>query len=171
MSSLPELVSKAMELNLSLVETGGELTPELEAALAVSEQALAQKVDSYVVIQEQLKAQEAIWSDKAAHFQMIADGFRKAHARLNENIKVAMKSLNADEMPGEDYRYKLVRGRPSLIIENPEKIPASFKMIVTDTLIDKEEVRQALTKGEVVEGCRLEDSFSLRRFANNKGKK
>jgi hypothetical protein len=48
------LIFESNQIAERLIESGGELTPELESALDKNEMSLAQKTDSYSVITERL---------------------------------------------------------------------------------------------------------------------
>ncbi len=52
------IVNEAMQIEQMLMESGGEITPEIDQALAVNSNSLVEKVDSYHHIIERFEALE-----------------------------------------------------------------------------------------------------------------
>ena len=163
--SLMELVHEFQGVQAAVVESEGELTPELERRLEVNSQMLLQKVDGYAHIDEQLEMQADYFKAKAKRFAEIGERFRSARERLRDRVKQAMVEMGKDEVKGHEFRYKLQNCKQSLEID-PSLVPEQFKMIVTTTAIDKEKIRAALTDGLDVPGARLEGGKALRIYEN-----
>lgn len=165
--SLIELASEAQVICKLILESGGELSPELEQKLDVNTTALLAKVDSYVFIEEHLEANAALWKRKADACKSIHDRYVKAQDRLRDRIKIGMQVLERDELKGKNYRYKLSKLKPKLVISDPVKLPIECKMVVSETVPDKEKIKSLLEDGIEVPGASLEPVYQLRDYENS----
>ncbi len=159
--NLFELTQEAQSLIMALIESKGEITPDLEARLTANETAVARKVDSYVYIEEQFEAQCILLKRKEEGFRAIRKGLEAAQERLRTNVKTAMSVMKTDTLTGDEYRYKLSTRAPKLVIDNEAVIPKEYKIIVQTTGIDKDKLLSALKDGFDVPGARLEDVLAL----------
>lgn len=163
--SLLAIVGQTVEIEKMLIESGGELTAEIEAALIVNEQSLAEKADGYHNIIERFKALDNHYSKKAEFYAQIAKQCDGVVERLKANIELAMTTLKVIEIKGEDIRFKLSPTAGKLILVDEDMIPVEFKKEVSQTEIQKDALKAALQKGPVA-GAKLEKGLSLRAYAN-----
>lgn len=159
--TLVALAKEAAELSRLLLETGGELTPEIERRLDVNAQALPSKVDSYHYVMEDLEAQASLWKRRKDAAAAIQKRFETTIDLLKERIKVAMKELGAKEIAGELHKFQLRNSTARMVIDDESAIPAQFKMVVQTTAIDRDRLKTVLTEGFDVPGARLEESQAL----------
>lgn len=164
--SLVSLASEAQEICKLILESGGEISQELEARLDFNNAALLGKVDNYVFIEDHMEAHAALWKRKADGCKAIYERFVQSQEKLRDRVKIAMRQLEKDELKGNNYRYKLSHLKPKLVITDESKIPSECKMIVTTAVIDKEKIRSLLQDGIDVPGTTLEPVFSLRTYEN-----
>lgn len=164
--TLTQLAAEAMMIAQKLMESGGELTPELESALDVNKELLMKKVDGYVAIEDQFEAQAAYWKRKRDACDAIYKSFSGQIDRLRDRVKFVMNEMGVTEIAGVEHRYKLGKSAGKLIIEDESKIPNEFKMIVQTTVVDKEKVKAMMKDGFEVPGAKLEEMGSLRVFEN-----
>ena len=169
--SLMNIVNESVAIENMLIESGGELTPEIEQALRVTEENLTAKADGYHLIIERFDTLEAYYKSRAEFFKQVSTQCSNVVSRLKNNIKYAMAELNVDEIKGLDVRFKLTPTSGSLVIEDEELIPIEFKTEVVSTVLNKPAVKAALSVGGVVPGAKLEKGSSLRVFANLPNKK
>ena len=163
--SLRTLVEISNTVLNQLIESGGELTPEMEAQLAQVEINLPVKVDGYAAIMERLEMEEAYWKEKAAKFIAVARGCTNVRDRLKESLKFAMSELGTTEILGNDVKFKLSNSKPKMIID-PDTIDKAYTMQVTTTEIDKKRIEEDLKMGVPVQGARLEETKSIRQYVN-----
>lgn len=168
--SLFALVKLSHEIQEALVQSMGEMTPELEAALTIVADKLPEKADGYYFVIEDLKAQSAVWSERATTLNKIAKVFLNYTDRMKYSLKMACISLGVEELVGKDYKWKLVSNAPSLIVDNPDLIPSEFIEIVQTKKIMSDKLKDALKSGKAVPGARLESGSHVRSFVN-KGSK
>ena len=163
--SLITLAKESNQLEVMLLESGGEVTPEIEAMLTVKEVNLPSKVDNYYHVMHRLDGLEIHYKEMADKFQKAAKTFSGASKSLKDRLKIAMRELGEDEIKGNDFRFKLSNSKPSLIIEDDKVIPKDYFVQVTETVLEKDRLLEDLKIGEVA-GARLEPSFSLRSYVN-----
>ena len=168
--SLYLIVNEAMQIEQMLMESGGEVTPEIEMALSVNSSELANKVDGYQHIIERFNSLADHYKARAEFFKTIAGQCKTASDRLKDNIKFAMIELGVDEVKGQDMRFKLSTTSGTLVIEDAEMVPVEFKTEVITTEIDKKSLKEAALKGDVP-GVKIEPGHSLRSYANTPEKK
>lgn len=161
--TLSDIVFQVSEITNQIVESRGELSPELEAKLSEIDLSLARKVDSYSGVIERLDMEAEYWDRKAKEMKAIADSHKKLKESLRTRIKDAMRVMGKNEILGNDVRFKLVRSQPRLVIKDEKDIPAEFQVVSWE--IDREKLKRALVSEMKIPGAELEESYSLRTFA------
>jgi hypothetical protein len=164
-STLVDLAREALELTQTIIESGGEITSEIEERVEANELRIADKVDAYSFIEERLDAEAQYWDRKAKAFANIARGFKGARERLLARIKFFMGEMQLKEVQGHDYRFVLAGSMPRLVV-NEALLPAEYKMQVTQVIPDKERIREALLLGANIPGAYLEETGALRKYEN-----
>lgn len=159
--NLFQLTREAQTIVLALIESGGELTPEIESRIEANETALMRKVDGYVYYDDHFDAQIDLLKRKEEGLRSIRKGIENAKERLRENIKAAMLAMKTDVLTGDEYRFKISKRAPKLVIDNEAAIPQDYKIIVQSTTVDKETLGAALRDGFTVPGARLEEVKAL----------
>jgi hypothetical protein len=162
---LGELVSKSAEITRVLIESGGELTPELEREMEHVDLAMADKMDACHFVAERLEREAEYFAEKAKRLQAIAIAHKKASDRIRARVKEAMLALGRTEVMGHEVRFTLVQGAPKLVIQESE-LPSEFKMQVMQSVPDKERIKEALQRGDRVLGACWEPSYQLRTYVN-----
>ena len=162
--SLFSLVQLSHKIQEGLVESMGELTPEIEQALSKLHQKLPDKADGYKFFIDDLKTQAETWTERAATLTRIAKAFISYTDRLKYSLKMACVELGVEELSGKEFRWKLVNNQPSLIIDDETLVPAKFKEIVQTTKIRSDLVKEALKNGEIVPGARIETGSHVRPY-------
>jgi hypothetical protein len=169
--SLRELVSDTSEIEQMLVESNGEITPAIEAMLAVTCTALPEKIDNYSYMIDRMESIAAFYKAKSDMFLRLAFSAAKVSERCENNMKDAMKELKVTELLGNDIRFKLVKSNPAVNILDESLVPASYKITETTTRVDKKRLADDLKLGVPVAGAELTQGSSLRVFANSEARK
>lgn len=168
--SLMTLVSESAALEAALIQSNGEVTPEIEALLAVKDLHLPEKVDNYALIIDRMDVVSAFYKAKAEEFLRLAKAASNVVDRCEDNLKVAMESMHTDEIQGHDVKYRLVQSNPKCVITDEAAVDAGYKVTETITTIDKKRLIEDLKMGPVG-GAKLERGMSLRRYLNTPNKK
>lgn len=156
-----------VEIEKLLLESGGELTPDLEAALFVPSSSLPDKIDSYDLTIDRFESNAKFYKERAEFFSNLAKQFIAAADRLKENVKLAMAELGTDELVGFDIRFKLQDTKPAVVVEDESKIDGAYTTVEQVVKINKDRILQDLKLGVPVVGVRLEPRKSLRVYANS----
>jgi len=168
-SAAPSLysIAKALhQLELALIEGGGELTPDLEKATSAETIAIERKVDGYSSILERCASLITEYKTKANMLYAVAESATKLTKRLKDNLKLAMDIIGTDELAGDSVRFKMSRGKPKVVIFDETIVPDKFWKTVTTRMIDIEEIATAIQSFEDVPGCQLVETKTLRSYAS-----
>lgn len=168
--SLFALTQDYQRLMTLLMETGGELTPEVEQELAVNGELLAAKADKYDFIIGKLEAEETYWKGKADEYARVGRACANARQRLRDGIKASMQFMRATEIVGENTTFKLTGSAPKLVLDQPNMLPGEY---VIETVVrepNKDKIKGALKEGLTVPGARMEPVVALRTSVSRKVK-
>jgi len=162
--SLIALAKESAEIERIIIESEGELTPDVEQALAVSEITLPDKVEGYHNILERVELMTEHYKRQAEFFAKLKKSCENFEKALKENIKTAMRITKTDEIQGNTIVYKLCPSTPSLVVFDKEALPAEYKKQVVETVVDNKRIKEHLSAGLSVDGARLDPTDSLRKF-------
>ncbi len=168
--SLIARIRQVNEVELQIIENGGELTTELEASLEFSELQVMEKVDAYAYMIENLKERARYWDEKAALLKKYSKTCLSVVDRLKGNLKAYMMLEDRKEIAGDDVRFTLASMAPTLQYDESLIPDAFYKTEVIRTL-DKELIKNAIKDGHDVPGVTKVDVFSLRTYPMGTGKK
>ena len=168
--SLRTIVSETAQLETMLIESNGEITPEIEAALSVKEINLPQKVDNYSMVIDRMESVSKFYYEKAKIFMQMSKSAESVSERCKANMKFAMQELKVTELVGNDIKFKLVKSNPAVVINDENEVDGSYKITKTTTSVDKKRIADDLKLGIPVKGAELQQNQSLRVYANTEGK-
>ncbi len=156
--SLFQINTEYLQLANELEEMGGELTPEMESALAIHEAELSIKAENYLHVIRRMKAD----CDMAKAYEEQAKEYRKRKEKVIERLEIAL--LDAAKLYGKfDAGIQTVSTRKSeqVIITDQNVIPAEFlnrKVVETP---DKTKIKSFLKNGSEVPGAELVTNQNL----------
>ena len=156
--SLYELTTEHRLICDAIEEAGGEITPEIEAMLAINEdnfltkaEGYAEIIAKYAILAENAKTRKA----QCERVQRVAENAVK---RMKERIAQAMEEYNLPKV--EIGMHKLsFRTSKAVEITDETKIPNCYIKVATS--VDKTKLRADLMAGVVVEGAELKENKSL----------
>ena len=140
----PTLYGITAEMNaiLALIEDGGgELTPELEQALTITEGQFAAKAEK----------------DRLANLQKF---YENAQKRLADAISSAMQAFGHDKVENGTLRLSL-RHTTATEVDDIDQVPQFFKTTKVETVADKTAIKKAIQDGIEVPGAHLVENVSL----------
>lgn len=155
--TLYQISEDQRRLNAMLEETGGELTPELEEALAITEQNFVTKAENYgkaILHYKQLVAAAKAETDRIKAIQKTCEN---AIARMEERLRDAMILFDKPKVEMATMKISL-RKSERVVIDDENNLPADC--IVVKTEVSKTEVKRHLKAGETI-GAHLEENQSL----------
>jgi len=147
-----------------LIETGGEITPEIEQVLVLQEWSEAQlqaETDLLAMSLERIGQLASYYKDQIEHLEKLIKGLERAEVRLTNEIQGTMAKLNLDAVEGQYKRLSLRRTAPKVEILDQQAVTDEFKeMKITET-IKKRAIADALKAGQDLHWARLVSSKSL----------
>lgn len=165
--TLVQQLEEASRLEAMLVESGGELTPEIEARLLTVDLNVASRVDAVHTLLARFDAAADYWTERANESLQVADALKAAHKRLKEHVKKIMIDTGRKDLPGEAVRYKLSNAKAKLIVDETQLERDYLKERVTYSP-DQEKIRADIELGVPVKGAFLEPAYTLRPYPNKK---
>lgn len=158
------IINEFSRLDSILIESGGELTEELEQALALNEKNLQSKVDGYKLYIEHLEKRAEYFKQIENEAKDARKMFENVQDRLKDRIKSVMSFLNVNEIEGESYRFKLIDGKDKLVIHDENAISDEYKKEVVSLELDKEKLMKDLQAGLKIDGVDIQVVKSLRTY-------
>lgn len=155
--TLYQISEDQRRLNAMLEETGGELTPELEEALAITEANFVTKAENYgkaILHYKQMVAAAKAETDRIKAIQKTCEN---AIARMEERLRDAMILFDKPNVEMATLKISL-RKSERVVIDDENNLPADC--IVVKTEVSKTEVKRHLKAGETI-GAHLEENQSL----------
>ena len=159
MKSLYHIESDYLSIINQVIEQDGELTPEQEQALEITQQELEVKSIAYV---QCIKTAEAYISGIDTEIKRL-----QALKKQNENLVDKLKSnlLNAVNIFGSFtagfHKFGTRKSTSVNVTIEANALPKEFKTVKITEAPDKVAIKKALEAGEVIEGCELITNYNL----------
>lgn len=166
---LSEILKEQNDIIEKILESEGEVSPELEKQLLVIDTHLPEKVDAYSSVLDRIANEAVYFDERAAEFAKAAKTLKKAYDRIKDQIKFNMESQGLKKLPGHDYVFSLSNSKGSVVVTNEDLIPDAYFEIVSSKKIDKNAIYTAIKKGMTIPGAHVVENSSLKRDVN-KGK-
>lgn len=164
--SLVQIVNQVTALEMLLIESGGQITEEIEKALLVRETHLPEKIDGYALTVERFDMISAHYRQQANFYLDLAKSAENVVDRCKDNLKNAMKEMNVTELVGNDVKYKLSPTNPTVLVEDDSQVEDAYKIKEVLVKVDKKKIAEDLKLGVPVKGARMQENFRLTKSAN-----
>jgi hypothetical protein len=142
------------QLAEELIENGGELTPSLEEALAITEEQLQNKSVAYSFVIKQMDADIDIIDAEIKRLQAAKKQREKASEYLKDRIKHAMDTFQIDEIKTPLVKINF-RKSETVEVEDVNALPSLYKVVKVTEQADKAAIKAALKDGVDVAGCSI----------------
>jgi hypothetical protein len=156
--SLYNITSEQLRTIELLEESMGELTPEIEEALAINEENFITKCNNYIEAIAYLKAKKEAAKVRIKEMQYIEKAAENAEKRLKERMQWAMETLGRDKVEVGLHKISL-RNSQAVNIIDEARIPSEY--IIVETKVDKMKLKEALKSGAVINGAELVTNQSI----------
>lgn len=143
---------KSEYINIAMQLTDGELTPELEKALEITEQNLHDKAINYGYVIKTLESEVDIVDAEIKRLQELKRSRLNAVEKLKTNITEAMELFGISEVKAPTFKLSF---RKSESIECDEFVDSNYCTVKTSIAPDKMAIKQAIKEGKEVVGARL----------------
>lgn len=155
--SLYKITDEQRNLNAMLEETGGELTPELEEALAINEGNFVAKAENYGYAILHYKAVVAAVKAEKERLDAIKKTAENAIERMEERLVEAMQTFDRPKIEAATLKLSLRRSE-RVVVDDETRVPADCIKVKTE--ISKTDLKAHIKAGEDC-GAHLEENMSL----------
>ena len=155
--SLFQISEEQRRIEAMLEETGGELTPEIEEALAINEGNFMVKARDYGYAILRLKAYAAAAKAEKQRLDVLAKYCEGNVAKMETRLVEAMRQFGHAKVEMDTVRLSLRRSE-RVVVDDENNLPADC--IVVKTEVSKMDVKRHLKAGETI-GAHLEENYSL----------
>ena len=159
----PTLYGITSELNAILTqleELGGEITPELEQALAINEEQFVAKAEDYGHAILNLKGMAAAAKAEKERLAALQKFYENAQKRLTDALSNAMQVFGHDKVENATMRLSL-RHSTATEVDDLDAVPAEYKTTKVEVVADKTAIKKAIQDGIEVPGAHLVENVSL----------
>ncbi len=156
--SLYQITAEQAHINDALMESGGELTPELESALVINAENFNVKVENYSASIHRFDAIEEAADAEIKRLTAIKKSATGAKKRLKDTLAYAMEVFGYEKL---DLGLNKLSFRSSTAVNITDEASIPNKYIKVETKIDKESLKRDLKAGLVIEGAELVTNKSL----------
>lgn len=156
--SLYNITEDQRLINAMLEETGGELTPEIEEAMLITEENFISKAEAYGATISEYDAQAEACAQEIKRLQAYKKTCENVSKRMKERISDAMMTFDKDKVTAGTFRFSF-RKSTAVVVENEELIPEEY--FRTERTICRKELMDALKAGEVIAGAMIETRQTL----------
>lgn len=158
MKSLFNITAEALELASALEE--GELTPELETALAINQNELQEKAINYAYVIKSLEGDISAIDEEIKRLQALKKAKTNAIDRMKESVSNAMQLYGMEKLTSPTLSLSL-RKSESVEVDLTEALPNDFKITKVTVTPDKIAIKQAIKQGENITGASLKINYNL----------
>lgn len=161
MNNIPSLFRISQEqqlLNEMLFEADGELTPELEEALAINEQNLTIKAEGYITSMSMFAASAEAAKNEVRRLQAFIKRSENAQERMKTALAGALDTFGIEKLEVGTHRLSF-RKSEGVVIQDESLLPDRFRIIEIKT--DKAAIKAELKSGIAVPGACLEKRRNL----------
>jgi uncharacterized small protein (DUF1192 family) len=158
MKSLFNITAEVLELASALEE--GELTPELETALAINQNELQEKAINYGYVVKSLEGDISAIDEEIKRLQALKKAKSNAIDRMKESVSNAMQLYGMEKLTSPTLSLSL-RKSESVDVDLTEALPNDFKITKVTVTPDKIAIKQALKQGENITGATLKINYNL----------
>ena len=142
------------QLAEELIDNGGEITPELSEALAITEEQLQNKSVAYSFVIKQMDADVEIIDAEIKRLQAAKKQREKASEYLKERIKHAMDLFSIEEIKTPLVKINF-RKSETVEVQDVNALPSLYKVVKVTEQADKAAIKAALKDGFEVAGCTI----------------
>lgn len=159
MKTLFEIGNEYLEIYRFLEDNGGEITPEIETALAINKSNLQEKSQNYISLIKEIEGRSRTVEIEIKRLQALKKRNDTFVLKLKENIANAMRMLEIDEIRTDLNKINFRKSK-SVQIEDIEMLPNDC-VIIEKKPISKTELKKRIENGEVINGVSIIENLNL----------
>lgn len=159
--SLISITRELLEIEYSLIESEGEISPELEAQLEITKENFPQKIDSYDAIMSRLDATETWAKARIDEMRDLLKRTGRTRESLEYRLSQAMQMLGKDELEGNHAVFYYKEGRGSVEVPDINDLPLEYTRQKITVEADKKAIQAAIKAGIEVPGATIVKAKTL----------
>lgn len=156
MKNLFNINAELYEVYNEIENNGGEMTPELEAALEITEAERQIKGEGYVHVIKQLRSQSEMIKNEAKRLYDLAKKYENSAGVLSDKL---LDSVVAHGQIKTAFVTISSRKSKSVSITDESLLGAEFMRIKTEP--NKTAIKEAIEAGQEVQGALIVENYSL----------
>lgn len=156
MKNLFNIDADLFALYNEIENNSGEMTPELEAQLEISEAERMTKGEGYVYVIKQLRSQADMIKSEIKRLQELAKRYENSADKLSDTL---LQSVVAHGQIKTALVTISTRKSKSVSITDEAVIPAEFLRVKTEP--NKTAIKEAIENGMEVDGALIVENYSL----------
>lgn len=149
-----EITKDFLALQNTLIESGGELTPELETALQINSNELTTKGQGYGYIIKSLEYEVDVIDQEIKRLQQLKKVRDNAIERLKTTLKIAMELTETNEIKTPTLKINF-RKSESVEVADVNLLDSEFVKTKVTKEADKIAIKEAIKSGLNVQGAVL----------------
>ena len=149
-----QISNEYLELSQKLIESEGELTPELELELSINSEQLEQKGRGYGYVIKQFEDEELILKSEIERLTKMLKSRTTAKERIKTTLLNAMQLFSIEKIETPTLKISL-RKSTSVDIPDVDLLDSWFKVEKVTISADKKEIKKAIEEGKNVIGATL----------------
>ena len=142
-------------------ENGGELTPELEQALTITEEQFLDKAADYGLAILNLRSMSDNCDKEIKRLKALKDFYDNTEKRLGTAVSNAMQAFDHTKVENPVIRMGLRHTTAVSDDYDLDLVPKEYKIVKVETKLDKKAVKEAILSGKEVPGAHLVENVSL----------
>lgn len=146
--------------NLTLLLEEGELTPELEQALFITQDQLQAKAIDYCYVIRNLEADSDAIDNEIKRLKAMKEAKDNTVDRLKEAVRNAMLASGIDKIESSIFKLSLRRSEAVEVV-NIDQLPESLLTVKKTVSADKVKIKEFIKSGLTVEGAVIKENYNL----------
>jgi hypothetical protein len=156
--NLYNLTTQAKQIALLLEE--GEFTPEIEQALAITQEQLQEKSLQYTYVIKNFEADSQAIDNEIKRLKAMKEAKDNAIDRMKEAVRNAMLASGIDKIESSLFNLSLRRSE-SVEVVNIDQLPENLVTVKKTVSPDKMKIKEAIKSGQAVQGAVINENFNL----------
>lgn len=156
MKNLFNIDEETCKVYNEIENNGGEMTPELEAALIITESERQAKGEGYVHVIKQLRSQSEMIKNESKRLYDLAKKYENSAGVLSDKL---LESVVSHGQIKTAFMTISSRKSKSVTITDESLLGAEFMRIKTEP--NKTAIKEAIEAGQEVQGALIVENYSL----------
>lgn len=158
--SLFKIEQEYLSIAQQLIDNGGEVTEELQAAIAINEADLQTKSTNYSFVIKQMEGDVEIIDKEMARLTKLKKARNNSIERLESAIKQAMEFYQIEEIKTPLIKINFRKSK-QVIVNDAKLLDTKYIKITTSESIDKVKIKEDIEAGLPVTGAVLQENKNI----------